>query len=387
MQKRFIFQRFDENCNYIVRIQEILTNRKVKEILVAVAFVRKGGIAQLIAALENITAKTTVFAGINNDVTSFQGLESLFDNDVTVCCIDTNSKSMIFHPKIYLFKSDDYYDVIIGSGNLTNGGFIENIEVGAHIILKKGVSDDDQGILELDEFFKTLLDEKSGAITEICSEVQLEGILSKGKLTDELIKRSNENSSSDNTKESLPALPKLSFLKKAIHATSALKKLLPQAPRTKAIVSTEFDKSTWEHIWESNPLTERDLNIPTGVNTNLTGSMNLSKGSFDIEFQTYFRSNAFLDAVWTIDKNPNYETTTVLAQLIILGENIGEKEFTIRHDPRTNTKTYKQKNCMSHIRWGALRANIAERRYLEKRLSIYRNKISDKEYSYAFVIQ
>jgi len=384
MQKKIIFQRFDERCNYIVRIQEILTHRNVNEIQVAVAFVRKGGVSQLIAALENSKAKTTVFAGINNDVTSFQGLELLFDNAVSVYGVDTNSKSMIFHPKIYLFKSDEYYDVIVGSGNLTNGGFTENIEVGAHLVLKKGNADDDQGILEIDEFFKALLEEKTGAIIEICSEVQLEEILAKGKLTDESIKHISENSSSDNTSDSGP---RLSFLKKAMHVTSALKKILPQVSKSRVVVPTRFNASTWEHVWESNPLTERDLNIPTGINTNLTGNMNLSKGSFKIAFQTYFRNEVFLDAIWTIDKNPNYEITTVLAQLIILGNNVGEKEFTIRHDPRTNTPTYEQNNCMSHIRWGSLRSHIANRLYLEKRLNIYRTKVSEKEYSYAFVIQ
>jgi len=47
-------------------------------------------------------------------------------------------------------------------------------------------------------------------------------------------------------------------------------------------------------IWESGKLTERDLNIPKGSNTNPTGSMLFKKGKTeDIDQRHYFRDTVF----------------------------------------------------------------------------------------------
>ena len=35
-----------------------------------------------------------------------------------------------FHPKLYLFKSDDHAEMVMGSGNLTEGGLYTNYEAG-----------------------------------------------------------------------------------------------------------------------------------------------------------------------------------------------------------------------------------------------------------------
>lgn len=39
----------------------------------------------------------------------------------------------IFHPKIYIFKSNNKYDCLIGSSNFTRGGFIRNYEIMVHL--------------------------------------------------------------------------------------------------------------------------------------------------------------------------------------------------------------------------------------------------------------
>lgn len=43
------------------------------------------------------------------------------------------SKTGVFHPKIYLFKTNKDWDLIIGSANMTSGGFGNNTEVMVHI--------------------------------------------------------------------------------------------------------------------------------------------------------------------------------------------------------------------------------------------------------------
>jgi len=43
------------------------------------------------------------------------------------------SETGVFHPKIYLFKTNDDWDLLIGSANMTSGGFGNNTEVMIHV--------------------------------------------------------------------------------------------------------------------------------------------------------------------------------------------------------------------------------------------------------------
>jgi len=47
-----------------------------------------------------------------------------------------------FHPKVYLFKSDKAADLLIGSGNMTEGGIYSNYE--ASVRLRMDLANADQ---------------------------------------------------------------------------------------------------------------------------------------------------------------------------------------------------------------------------------------------------
>jgi hypothetical protein len=57
-------------------------------------------------------------------------------------------------------------------------------------------------------------------------------------------------------------------------------------------------------LWTSGPLSQRDLNIPKGSNTNPTGSMLFKKGKTEgIDQRHYFRDEVFSALTWTKDIN------------------------------------------------------------------------------------
>ncbi len=61
-------------------------------------------------------------------------------------------------------------------------------------------------------------------------------------------------------------------------------------------------KGTKYLVWESKPLSERDLSIPKGANTNPTGSMGFKKGLYDqIDQRHYFYDDVFNDLSWKPD--------------------------------------------------------------------------------------
>ena len=138
----------------------------------------------------------------------------------------------------------------------------------------------------------------------------------------------------------------------------------------------------FELLWESKALTERDLNIPRGTNTNPTGSMGMKKGNCDVDQRSYFRNNVFQHLDWQ-DFNARsgalQEQTTATFKLNIHGEDRGDFKLRITHDPRTDTESYAQKNMMTHLHWGDAKGIIANREYLGKFMRLYRSK-KDKKY-------
>lgn len=103
----------------------------------AVAFAKRSGVKHLVDALQEFSRRGQVKLAIGVDLggTSLEGLSGLFD------CLETtgeiwvfhNENGSTFHPKVYVFKGKDRADVIIGSGNLTEGGLFTNYEASVAI--------------------------------------------------------------------------------------------------------------------------------------------------------------------------------------------------------------------------------------------------------------
>lgn len=133
------------NTNYPladVLKSELLESKDVK---VAVAFLRKTGIAKIQSALDYALTKNSAniefIVGLDFKTTDSQALLTLNEiktahKGFTFYCFGDkrdNFNDLIFHPKIYLFSNqnsnDPKYTSIIGSSNLTGGGLSENFEV------------------------------------------------------------------------------------------------------------------------------------------------------------------------------------------------------------------------------------------------------------------
>src|SRR5579862_7818009 len=69
-------------------------------------------------------------AGIRNDATSYQGLVRLHRIVDQLYTVGTGSRTLIFHPKLYLVRAKEHAHLMIGSANLTLAGLNNNIEAG-----------------------------------------------------------------------------------------------------------------------------------------------------------------------------------------------------------------------------------------------------------------
>jgi hypothetical protein len=90
---------------------------------------------------------------------------------------------------------------------------------------------------------------------------------------------------------------------------------------------------TWNVLWRSGALSERDLNIPTGSNTAVTGSMLFKQGRWPhIDQRHYFRDEVFGDLDWTPDSRPSrahLERARAEFNIIVNGVDRGDAHTTI----------------------------------------------------------
>jgi HKD family nuclease len=105
----------------------------------AVAFIKRSGTRHLAPAIKRFAKKSSVeiIAGVDLLGTSKEGLDDLLDSMGSSgrIIIFHNEIALTFHPKIYLFKSDSNAEVLVGSGNLTEGGLFTNHEAALRLKL------------------------------------------------------------------------------------------------------------------------------------------------------------------------------------------------------------------------------------------------------------
>ncbi len=136
-------------------------------------------------------------------------------------------------------------------------------------------------------------------------------------------------------------------------------------------------------LWESAPLSIRDLNIPSSNNTHLTGQINLDAGINLIpNFQTYFRDIVFNTLSWEFKRAqyPHIEYADCDFEVILEGRNIGSFSLELVHSTDFTSKTALQNNAMTKIKWGPLRHCIDNPDYLNKTLKIYRTNSNPSTY-------
>ncbi|WP_455590744.1 phospholipase D-like domain-containing protein [Bacteroides sp.] len=95
-----------------------------------VAFVSMGGLRNIIDELLhfiNDGGSVKLYVGVDLNGTSKEALEHLLENNIETYIV-YSSNNIVFHPKIYLFESDERKRIIIGSSNLTSGGLFQNME-------------------------------------------------------------------------------------------------------------------------------------------------------------------------------------------------------------------------------------------------------------------
>lgn len=172
-----------------------LSNDSWTSFRAAVAFVKRSGVQHIEQLLEDFShrAKVSISAGIDRGGTSREGLASLLDSlkgrgRISIFHNPTNST---FHPKVYVFKNDKRAEVLIGSGNLTQGGLFTNYEAFVALSLEL-CKEDHRNILSLVEAALDLWSIPNGKTVRPLTGDLLDQLVDHGYVPDEAHARGDE---------------------------------------------------------------------------------------------------------------------------------------------------------------------------------------------------
>jgi len=370
----FILQGVRKDNDHESALKEMMSLENINQVILSVAFVRESGVLQISEILKNHAKNAVVYAGIRNGVTSAQGLLALLNSKVKLYAVDTGSRSTIFHPKVYLALSASSACAIIGSANLTYSGLNENIEASTILSLNRGDENDVPFLTDLISSITTLQTKHPAHVFQITKKRDIAILLKEGRLEDERF--------------APPPRPTSSIGSDKRDQLGRIKLFRRQRPeklvRPPLVKKKKIATNKWVLIWISKGLTERDLNIPTGTNTNPTGSMLFKKGQMDsIDQRHYFREVVFANLVWSPDTQSrlsHLERAQAAFEIIVKGVSYGIFNLKLTHNSRTNTRAYEQKNAMTQIHWGDAKKTIAQKDLLGRELHLYRKDGATAQY-------
>lgn len=172
------------------------------EFRAAVAFVKRSGTKHVSNALAEFSkrAPVNITAGIDSNGTSAEGLQDLISavSRTGKLWIFHNANSSTFHPKIYLFKNVTNAEIVIGSGNLTEGGLYTNYE--ANIRFKLDLKDPIHRSILTD--VEAALNSWSVPVAGIClrlDDALLKKLMDSGRVLPEALTREIEERGPDKT--------------------------------------------------------------------------------------------------------------------------------------------------------------------------------------------
>lgn len=369
--------------NHAEFIRTLLQLPEPTQIVVSVAFARTTGLEAIQKNIKPLAKRTKFFVGIRNDITSIQAIKQLLALKLDLYAVDTGSRHVIFHPKLYLSANASHAIVIVGSANMTFNGLHNNIEVSTRMALDFDQNSSDKTFVDtVITAFDTMLAAHPKHVFKIKDEKHATQLFEEGRLADETFVVAPTSGSSVRKGERDDLAPMKLVRVKRPHAPKAKAAPAKAAPAKAAPAPAKPIKGTKYLVWASKPLSERDLSIPKGKNTNPTGSMGFKKGLYDeIDQRHYFYNDVFNNLSWKSDAPGSTKLrATASFELVIKNINYGFFDLSVAHSTDTTSASYKQSNFMTQLHWGKARPLIAKQDLLGRNLYLYRKDSTPPEF-------
>jgi HKD family nuclease len=373
-------------------LRELFDVPDIENVMLSVAFISESGVQQIEAVLRLHAGIATVFAGVRNDITSHQGLVRLYNIVSKLYAVDTGSRNVVFHPKLYLVRGKRNARIVIGSANLTLGGLNNNIEAGLLLDYDLSSADDKAIVDEIETQLAAMPCDYPDNILKVGTVADIDILLASGRLVDEMAvppPRPTTQTAGSDGNDKVPKIKlKVPLLRRALTGSKArltlpihAKVSAPSITAATPYVPMPAIGVEFELAWESKPLTRRDLTIPEAGGTHATGSINLDKGLLpeDVDHRHYFRDSVFPNLAW-VSRSNTVDEAFAKFQLILKGISYGEFDLAIRHTTSTMTTAYKQRNAMTRLSWGPMREYVARPDLIGRTLALYRDRVDSTRF-------
>ena len=129
---RFLLQAVN-NEDHLSPAREVFGLADLQTAAISTAFMTAAGLSLLEGVLQPIAARTRIFVGIRNGVTTVQGIQKALEIGCETFMVDTGTRQRIFHPKLYYARSAVRAKLLLGSANLTMSAMPKSAFIERHV--------------------------------------------------------------------------------------------------------------------------------------------------------------------------------------------------------------------------------------------------------------
>lgn len=359
----------------------LTAEREYSSIIFISAFVALRTILRLREALLDQKSKgchLKFVVGIDLRGTSKEVLEELLRWECESAIVHNASPRVTFHPKVYVFESNSFASIVVGSNNLTDGGFYTNYEAA---VCHEFVLPADRAEYERHMHLLSTLFAPSGSqlIQELSDEL-VEALVARGQVPTESEARAHRSKHRPSVGAKSSAVPPNPFgalspkmpplLAKAVRPEDVARKKVSR----RSGVATSAPRPEGVLVWRKKlPRTDA---LQTREGSHHVGGVRLTQAKFEdapghvIDQTTYFRK-LFSDFAWEQERGgyADQERTFIPMRVFIRGRDYGIRIFEISHKPSGEAE---QANYTTILRWGGdFTPTVAKLNLTGSTLSLY----------------
>lgn len=348
---------------------------------------------QLLSQRDNGVA-VRIIIGIDMGGTSKEVLEELLSWDCDTAVFKNAVPRSTFHPKLYLFEGADRAVLIVGSNNLTDGGFFTNYEAASRC--EFDLPEEQRLYEETLQPLNTFLEPTGRIVQELSAEL-IETLVARGEVESEVQVARRRRSAARHSRESraqdapaspfeavsIPFPPLLRPAERLNEASAEGEDELEEEELQEEVAPYNAESLRGVLVWQKSLSASDAQQVRAG--TSPTGGVRLTQAGFEnppgerIDQTTYFRT-MFANYNWEHEErgHQDQEHAFVPMRVVVLGEDLGVHNLEISHKPSGEAG---QGNYTTILRWGhALAARVVAQDLTGRVLSLYETTTGDTEF-------
>lgn len=312
---------------------------------IAVAWTRASGLTLAEPHFAKVTSAggtVDLITGLSAGGATRQGLERALEVCTTVHVV-FDLTGPTFHPKLYMYRGEPTSRLLVGSSNLTAGGYFRNIEAGITVEAPDGEAE--------------VFDEVDGWLDDLIADSALVLPLTPDLLA-ELVAHPRYKIGDETARAAGGSTPGSSSTEEGHFSKSVRKRRYVVTPAGGGTAAALVEEETVEptpttpatvlRVW-SKPLSDSDALRPPKATTKFTGALRLTKSVFPIDKNTFFMNELFASVTWA--KEGDKLVTVVPFKTTING--VDQGVYTLMVD-FFESRISDQNNIPTVLHWGAL---------------------------------